>query len=284
MSHIAIVGGTSALAQRLIPALKGGHKVTTLGLGECDIPCNLLDSVDAIRFPDSTDAVVHLAAAFGGPTEDEIVRTVEINAVGTLKVCIAAQRARVAHVVVISSLSAQLSDRSPYYGVYSITKRQAEELAVDYCRRHSLLLTVLRPSQLYAEDEAFRRHQPLVYHMADCAEKGADIQIFGARDALRNYINADDMAHIIRKVLEQEYGGVHSCTFPKDVALSEVAAAALKAFAQGGAVVFRSEKPDIPDNVFDNGTEFYERIGFIPNVDIWEGMRRIAVHRRAEAR
>ena len=282
MSRVAVVGGTSALARRLIPALKGGHQVTTLGLRDCDIPCDLLDSVEKLRFPANTEAVVHLAAAFGGPTDEENLRAVEINAVGTLKVCVAAKLARVAHVVLISSLSAALSEASPYYGIYSITKRQAEELASDYCRRNSLLLTVLRPSQLYAEDEAFRRHQPLVYHMADRAEQGLNIQIYGNHDALRNYLHADDMANVVREVLEQGCGGIHSCTFPKDFALSDVAAAAQGAFGRGGNVAFQPDKPDIPDNVFGNNTELYERIGFIPSIDIWEGMRRLARHRRAK--
>ena len=281
MGRIAIVGGTSALARRLIPLLQKGNEVVTLGLGACDIPCDLQGPVDAIRIPEGTEAVVHLAAAFGGPTDDAILQTVETNAVGTLKVCMAAKKASVRHLVVVSSLSSQLPDSSPYYGIYSITKRQAEELAADYCRRNSILLSVLRPSQLYAENEAFRLHQPLIYQMADCAERGQDISIYGRHDALRNYIHADDMARIVRGVLEKGCGGLYPCTFPRDVALSEVAAAAQQAFGQGGKVVFLAEKPDIPDNVFGNGTELYDRLGFRPEVNVWEGMRRIARHRKA---
>lgn len=281
MGRIAIVGGTSALARRLIPLLREGNEVVTLGLGECDVPCDLLGPVDAIRIPEGTAAVVHVAAAFGGATDGEILQTVETNAVGTLKVCMAAKKAAVRHLVLVSSLSAQLPDSSPYYGIYSITKRQAEELAADYCRRNSISLSVLRPSQLYAENEAFRLHQPLIYQMADCAERGQDIPIYGRHDALRNYIHADDMARIVRGVLEKGCGGLFPCTFPRDVTLSEVAAAAQQAFGQGGKVVFLPGKPDIPDNVFGNGTELYDQMGFRPEVDVWEGMRRLARHRKA---
>ena len=282
MTRIAIMGGTSALAQRLILALDGGYQVTTLGLRDCDIPCDLLDSVENLHFPANTEALVHLAAAFGGPTDEECLRTVEINAVGTLKVCIAAKQARVAYVVLISSIYAQLAQDSPYYGIYSITKRQAEELAIDYCRRNSLRLTVLRPSPIYGNDEAFRRHQPLLYRIVDCAQEGHDIQLYGSRNSLRNYIHADDVARIIREVLEKPCEGVHSCTFPRDFAVSEIAAAAQEAFRRGGNVTFLPDKPDIPDNVFSNNTELYERIGFVPSIDVWEGMRRLARHRRTK--
>ena len=281
MRRIAIVGGTSALARSLIPALREGNEVVTLGLGECDIHCDLLDPPEAIRIPADTAAVVHVAAAFGGPTDDDALRTVETNVVGTLKVCMAAKQADVRHLIIVSSIFAQLPECSPWQGVYSITKRQADELAADYCRRHSLLLTVLRPSPLYGADDDFRRHQPLLYRMADQAEKGEDIPIFGTRDAVRNYIHADDMARIVRGVLEQGRGGLYPCTFPRDVALGEVAAAALEAFGRGGRVVFLKDKPDIPDNVFGNRLDLYEKIGFRPDVDIREGMRRLARHRKA---
>lgn len=281
MGSITIVGGTSALARHLIPVLREGNEVVTLGRRECDIHCDLLEPPEAIRIPDGTEAVVHVAAAFGGPTEEDMLRTVETNVAGTLKVCMAAKKAGVQHLVLISSLYAQLAEHSPYYGIYSISKRHADELADDYCRRHSLLLTVLRPSQLFGESEAFRRHQPLFYHMADRAEKGQDVLIYGKRDALRNYLHADDMSRIVLGVLKKGCGGFYACTFPQDVALSEVSAAALEAFGRGGRVVFLPEKPDIPDNVFGNSTALYEQIGDCPSVDVWEGMRRIASARKA---
>ncbi len=280
MSCIAIVGGTSALARRLIPILQEGGDVVTLGRRECDIPCDLLDSLDLIRIPEGTDAVVHVAAAFGGTADDDILRAVETNVNGTLKVCMAAKKADVRHLVLVSSLSAHLPVTSAYYGVYAITKRHAEDLAADYCSRNSILLSVLRPSQLYAEEESFRHHQPLIYQMADCAEKGIDISIYGTHDARRNYLYADDMARIIRGVLEKRCVGLYPCTFPKDVALSNVAEAALEAFGCGGRIVFLKDKPDIPDNIFGNSTELYEKIGFRPDVDVWQGMRRLAAHRR----
>jgi len=183
--------------------------------------------------------------------------------------------------VYVSSVYAQLTEGDPQYGTYAITKRQAEELATDYCRRHALLLTVLRAGPLYGDEDSFRRHQPLLYHLADRAEQGQDIELYGTHDALRNYLHADDMARSIRGVLAGRWPGVHACTFPRDYALSEVAAAAQAAFGRGGAICFLKEKPDVPDSVYGNSTELYERIAFWPSVDIREGMRRLARYRRA---
>lgn len=282
MTCIAIVGGTAALARTLKSFLQLDNEVITLGRRGCDVRCDLLGPVEDIQIPLGADVVVHVAAFFGGSTDVQQLQAVETNVLGTLKVCMAARRAGVRHIVIISSLSAQLTVSSPYYGIYAITKRQAEEVAINYCRCHGLLLTVLRPSQLYAENGAYWRHQPLIYLMADCAEKGEDIILYGQHDALRNYIHADDVAKIIGRVLETGCSGVYPCTFPQDVELSEVARAALGAFARGGKVVFTPDMPDIPDNVFGNSTELYDQIGFCPVIDVWEGMRRVAHFRKEE--
>jgi nucleoside-diphosphate-sugar epimerase len=281
MSRIAVVGGTSALAGRLIPVLRERHEVVTLGRGGCDMRCDLLDPVEAICLPEAADAVVHLAAAFGGPSDEDALRTVETNVTGTLKVCIAAKRAGVRHVVVLSSAYAAPAALPRHNDLHAITKRQADELAQDYCGRNALLLTVLRPAPLYGEEDAFRRHQPFFYHLADRAESGEDIELFGTRDARRNYLHADDMARVIREVLEKARGGTHICAFPRDVAMSEIAEAAQEAFGRGGGIAFAKDRPDQPDNVFGNSTELYEAIGFTPAIDVREGLRRLARSRGA---
>lgn len=280
MSRIAVVGGASALARRLIPVLRVGHEVVTLGRSGCDVPCDLLDSVDSIAIPEPVDAVVHLAAASYASTPQDMVRMVETNAVGTLKVCIAAEKAGARHLVLVSSVYAALTKGSLHHNLYSITKRQSEELAAEFCRRSALLLTVLRAAPLYGVEEAFRHHQPFLYDVADRAEEGRDIHLFGKRDALRNYLHANDMARVIQGVVERAPGGVYCCTFPRDFGLSEIAAAAQEAFGRGGNIVFLEDEPDVPDNIFGNCTDLYDIIGFRPGVDIREGMRHLARYRK----
>jgi nucleoside-diphosphate-sugar epimerase len=265
----------------VIPELQDAYEVVTLGRSGCDIICDVLEEPGTIRIPESTDVVVHLAASFGEENPDGVIRTVETNEMGTLKVCIAASRAKARHLVLISSVYAGMPESLSGQSLYSVTKRHAEELARFWCRRESLRLTVLRPAPLYGELDLFRRHQPLLYRMADCAEQGMEIPLFGRRDALRNYLYAGDLARIIRKVLERGLDGLHTCTFPQDVPLSEIATAALEAFGHGGSYRFLEDRPDIPDNTFGDSGTLYESMGWFPEVDIREGMRRLADHRRA---
>jgi nucleoside-diphosphate-sugar epimerase len=280
MSRVAIVGGSSALGRRLVPILRDRHDVVTLGRTGCDIPCDLLGPLDSIAMPSPLDSVVHLAAVSHATTGAEMVRMAETNAVGALKVCVAAEAAGARHVVLVSSVYAASLEGAGHDDLYAITKRQAEQLAAEACRRGQMLLTVLRPAPLYGDDMGFRRHQPLLSHIVDCAAEGRDIHFYGRHDARRNYLYADDMAAVISGVLDHAPGGLHTCTFPADFSLSEIASAALDAFGRGGRFDFLADKPDVPDNVFGNATELYDMVGFRPEVDIREGMQRLALRRK----
>ncbi|SFL45275.1 NAD-dependent epimerase/dehydratase family protein [Pelosinus propionicus] len=281
MKTIAVVGGTSSLAKYLIPALSKKNAVISLGRKDCDLYCDLQDDLESMVIPADTDVVVHIAAAFNGKTDEEIIKTEEINAIGTLKICMAAKKANVKHLILISSQSVVLSEESLYYSIYSIAKRHAEELATYYCRLNHLPLAILRPSQIYDDKGHFRKHQPLIFLMADHAEKGSNIEIYGRNDALRNYIHVEDFVEIILRTIDKNCEGIYSCNYPKDVTLSEIAKTAQLSFNNGGDIVFLHDKPNIPDNIFDNQIELYEKIDFYPQIDIATGMERIVEYRKS---
>ena len=278
---IAVVGGTSSLAHYLIPVLSKENEVISLGRYDCNSYCDLRDNLNSIIIPPDVDVLIHLAAAFEGKTDEEIIQTEEINAIGTLKICMAAQKANVEHLILISSQSATLTKDSLYYSIYSISKHHSEELARYYCHSNNLPLTILRPSQIYDKKGQFRKHQPLLYLMVDSAEQGEDVKIYGRHDALRNYIYVEDLVKIIIGTIEKRCEGTFSCNYPHDVKLSEIAKAAQLNFNNGGDVLFLMDKPDIPDNIFLNQVDLYEIIDFYPEVDISAGIKEIIEYRKS---
>jgi hypothetical protein len=62
---------------------------------------------------------------------------------------------------------------------------------------------------------------------------------------------------------------------PQNPRLSEVATAALSAFANGGSVHFQADKPNLQDLPPATSLSLYEKIGFYPLVDIKQGFERI---------
>lgn len=280
MKKLVLIGGTASLARYLIPELSKHYEVVSMGRKGCDVYCDLSDNLNQLVLPEGTDVVIHVAASFNSSNDEEILETEEINALGTLKVCMAAHRSSIKQLIVISSLSAILDKNSEYYNIYSISKKHSEELADYYCSSRGVPLTILRPSQIYDVRGEFRKHQPLLYLMADNAEIGRDINIYGTNDAKRNYIHVEDLTEIVYRVINLEISGTYSCTYPEDIRLSEIAKAALSEFNKGGNIVFLSDKNDIPDNIFPRDMFLYDKIAFYPKIDIIKGMRRICYYRK----
>lgn len=278
--NILIIGGTSSIAKALKPILSEFSKVITAGRKDCDITIDLNNTEHSINFPDNVDVVVHTAAAFGGNTYEEVLNTEYINVIGTLKLCEAAVKANVKHFIYISSIYTQLKDNSPNYSIYSISKKHAEEMALFYCNKRQLPITVLKPTMLYGNDDGFRKHQPLIYAFADKAQANQNIDIFGNHDAKRNYLHIDDLARVIKEVILHKTTGTFPLTNTEDVTISQIAQAAMQAFSSTGKISFVTGKENITDNVFGNDNTLYNLINFFPQITIEQGMNKIAAYRR----
>jgi nucleoside-diphosphate-sugar epimerase len=279
--RILIVGGASSLGCALKPVLSAFAEVITAGKSGCDIKLDLRDPPGKMALPDGVDVVINTAAKFGGKTPQEILETADVNVLGVLRLCIAAVQAGVKHFVHLSSIYASLEKGAPNFGIYSMTKRHSEEIVEFFCSSHSLPLTILRPSPIYGDSGSFRKHQPFLYAMIDKAERGEPITIYGSNDARRNYIHVDDLAKIIARVVQLRVEGTYSCAHTRDVTFSQIARAAFSAFGHPAQTEFLKGKPDVPDNVFGLDDSLYKMIDYHPQMTIEEGMRRVAIYRKA---
>lgn len=272
---ILLVGGHSSLAQELRPVLASFAEVLTAGRSGCDVELDLSWPTEKIFLPQGIDVVVNTAAHFGGSDLDAILAAENVNALGGLKLCHATLEAGARHFVNISSTSAYLDSTSEYYGVYALSKRHADEVIELFCTKANLLCTILRPSQLYGEPDSFRKHQPFLYNALDKALRNEDIIIYGSRDALRNYLHAEDFCRVIASVIGRGVEGMYSCTSSEDVSLVNVANALIKAAGSESKVIFNEAMIDIPDNVFPYDDTLYQKIDTYPLIEIVEGISRL---------
>ena len=280
---ILIVGGHSSLAQVLRPILASFAEVLTAGRSECDLELDLTWSSERLELPAGVDAVIQLAAHFGGQNFDSMLAAEDVNVLGSLKLAYACSRAKVSHLVYLSSIFAGLGEESPFYSNYALSKRHAEELVRLYCRSSNLPLVILRPSQVYGEGESFRRHQPFLYALMDQAQRGEDIVLHGENDALRNFIHVSDVAEIIACVVQKRIEGRYDCASLSNIRFSELATAAITAFASASKIRFDATKPDIPDNAFEADKSLYQLIDYFPKTSMLQGMAREASHRKVLA-
>lgn len=277
---IVLAGGRSSLAQVLCPVLALFAEVLTAGRSDCDVKLDLNWPAERFELPAGVDAVIHLAAHFGGQDFESMLAAEEVNVLGALKLAHACTRAGVGHLVLVSSIFAGLDDESPFYNCYALSKRHAEELTRLYCRSAGLPLAILRPAQLYGEGESFRHHQPFLFTLLDRAQRGEDIVLYGSNDARRNFIHVADVAEVLARVVRQRIEGRYDCASLSNVRFSEIAAAAIAAFGSNSATRFDATKPDIPDNAFAADESLYRRINYFPRISLAQGIAREAARRK----
>ncbi|MEW6562860.1 MAG: NAD(P)-dependent oxidoreductase [Pseudomonadota bacterium] len=271
---ILLAGGQSLVAQALKPALQSFAEVLTAGRHDCDVELDLTWPAERFALPDGVDAVINLAAHFGGPEMADFVAAEEVNALGALKLAHACVRSGVRQIVQVSSIFAGLQEDSPFYNSYALSKRHAEEWLRLYARQTELRLTILRPSQIYGEGEGFRRHQPMLYALLDQAQRGDDIVLNGSNDAQRNFIHIEDVAEIVARVARQRIEGCYDCVSLSNVRLSEIAAAAISAAGSSSTIRFDTGKPDISDNGFAADETLYRLIDYYPRILLSQGLMR----------
>lgn len=276
---ILIIGATSTLAKAAAKALREENEIITAGRHDCDIYCDVTENVIV---PEEVDAVINFATSFKSETDRDIIEIEKTNVQGTLNVCVASKKAGVKHIILISSIFALLDKESPHYSFYSITKRHADEMAEFYCKVNKIPLTIIRPSQVYGDSDDFAKQQPFFYSIIDKAQQGQDISLYGSNDALRNFIHIVDLTEILKKIVLGKVEGIFTCMSPTDVSYSSIAKTAQKIFGQGGQVAFLKDRPDIPDNIFEEDLTIYKKLGYSPQISMESGLDRIKKYRESQ--
>jgi nucleoside-diphosphate-sugar epimerase len=274
-----VIGSTSVVGKAVAQALSRYGQVKLAGRREADITFDLSSPVPC-ACDEHFDVVVLAAADFGGRQPDDLVRAELVNSVGALAACRLAEQCGARHFILLSSRSACDQTTDPYFGIYSLSKRHAEEVASLYCQERGMALTVLRISQVYDDGGQCRLHQPLLYAIADKAQVGRTVELYGSNDARRNYVHLSDLAEVCARLAERGVAGLYNCGHPESLRLSEIAQAAFEAFGKPVDVRFLPEKSDIPDlPPFDCAHQLYEQIGFTPRIDVRRGFELMRAHR-----
>lgn len=275
MTRILIVGHSSMIGQRLRARLGSGYAVTTAGRdGRADISFDLTadtEPADGQQF----DVIVHCAASFGGDDAQGMMENELINSVGALRVGAFAAHTGCKHLVYLSSIFSYDKPENDYFGSYGLSKRHGQENLALLCREAGMRFTSLLPSQVYDENGAARKHQPLFYRIVDCAKSGGDVTLYGKNDAMRNFLFVEDLAAILERVIVRQVSGVFPCVHPESHRLSEIARIAFDVFGKGGKVVFQPDKPDIPGVYIPDPDELYTLLDYQPETSIHAGMEKI---------
>lgn len=276
---VLLVGSSSALASVLLPKLKTFAEVICAGRSE-KAPYHI-NLTSEYELPAEVDTLIHLAADFGGPDADSLLRAEQTNAIGTLRLYQKSTQARVKHFIYISSIYSTLPVTSHLYSAYALSKKHAEDLLLFSSKTAETKLTILRPGPFYGAGPNFKCHQPFLQQIIDKTYKGEDIELYGTHDALRNYLHVEDLAAVLAQLVIKQTTGVYSCLALQNISLISIAETAAEVFNSRSRVHFNPAKADIPDIIFPPDDTLYRELDCFPKLSFRAGMVLEAEYRRA---
>ena len=154
---LLFTGASGFLGENVVPILTKDYNITTMGLTANDYyKVNIAAEVPILD--DSYDIVLHAAGKAHSVPKTEAEKKVffDVNLHGTINLCEALEKSGVPKAFIFISTVAvyglefgeEISEDSPLSGTspYALSKIQAEHFIIDWCKKHDVILGIIRPS------------------------------------------------------------------------------------------------------------------------------------------
>jgi nucleoside-diphosphate-sugar epimerase len=271
---VLVIGSRSFVGRRVAERLRPAHSVETAGRDAgADLHLELGGRAALPPAGERTyDAIVHCAASFEPSTPAGMLRNELVNAAGALEVGDLAARTGCRRLVLVSTVSVFDEREGRLADSYALSKRHGQENLELLCAAAGVALCTLCPGGVYDERGEGRRHQPLLYHIVDCAREGRDFALHGRADPLRNFLHVEDLAAVVEAALRLGLAGTFPVLHPQFHRVREIAELAYRVFGRGGRVVRAEDEPDLRELRFPPAGDVFARIGRPPLVDLPRGL------------
>ena len=233
------------------------------------------------------EVVFHLAISCLRTSLNHPQLSHDINAGGTLSVCMAARSHRVKRLIYVSSSEVYgtadkvpMSETHPYRPttVYGASKLAGELYALAYWRTHGLPVTVVRPFNTYGPREPYAGiRAEVIPRFILRLEGGQPPVVYGDGEQTRDFIFVDDTVTGLLGAAECDglVGDAVNIAFGHEVSIRRVAQ--LLSSLMGRAevsVTHEKARPGEVDRHFAEIRKAQNLFGFEPEVDIETGLAR----------
>lgn len=214
MEKLLFTGGTGFLGRNIKPILDTRYDVTTIGIMAADM-INANFVTDIPELPERYDIVLHAAgkAHIYPKTEAERRSFYDVNLTGTIHLCEALEKVGAPKAFVfISTLNVygdepgnmNSEDDRPLVGSspYADSKIKAEQFLTWWCKKHNVVLGILRPS-LLAGINAPGNLGAMIHGI----KTGAYLSIDHGK-ARKSVLMVDDIANLVPLIAEK--GGTYN--------------------------------------------------------------------------
>lgn len=213
MEKLLFTGGTGFLGKNVMLLLTEQFEVVTCGITADDvIKVNL--AKEAPQLDQHYDIVLHACgkAHVVPKTEVEKQAFFDVNYQGTVNLCSALEKVGVPKALVFISTVAVygceygelITEEHPLNGdtPYAKSKIMAEEYLTEWCKKHNVVLGILRPSLLAGKNAPGN-----LGAMVNGIRKGFYMNIAGGK-VIKSILMAEDIARILPALVEK--GGVYN--------------------------------------------------------------------------
>lgn len=236
MEKLLFTGGTGFLGKNVMPVLKEKYEVTTCGITKNDmIKANFV--TDIPELPEKYDIVLHACgkAHVVPKTEAEKKAFFDVNYTGTKHLCEALKKVGVPKAIVFISTVAVygceygdlITEEHPLEGKtpYAKSKIMAEEYLTEWCKKHNVVLGILRPSLLAGKDAPGN-----LGAMVNGVRKGFYMNIAGGK-VIKSILMAEDIARILPSLVEK--GGTYNVCDTRQPSFGELSISVAKQLGKG---------------------------------------------------
>jgi nucleoside-diphosphate-sugar epimerase len=213
MNKLLFTGGTGFLGKNVMPILQKQYEVTTCGITPEDmIKANLAKDVPTLD--KHYDIVLHACGKAHSVPRTEAEKQVfyDVNYQGTVNLCSALEKVGAPKALIFISTVAVygcdygelITEDHPLNGntPYAKSKIMAEEYLTEWCKKHEVVLGILRPSLLAGKNAPGN-----LGAMVNGIKKGFYMNIAGGK-VVKSILMAEDIARIMPALIEK--GGTYN--------------------------------------------------------------------------
>ncbi len=253
MNNVLLTGSTGFIGSYLLDFLKDRYNCLGISRGtkKNNVDITNYNSLKRIEF--NPDIIIHAAAFLGNNIENGF----KSNVIGTFNICKYAKEKKATHIVLISSISVYDRIENEYYDIYGKTKKQSEEIAIEFCKKEGIDLTILRLSQAYDIKGVAQKNQAMLYTFISKIKKDKKICIYGKKNPLRNYIDIEYLLNVIYEVVKNGKSGIYNVINNRSHTIIEIAYMIFDIFNIRPEIELLENRNDIPsiyvplENIYD---------------------------------
>lgn len=213
MGKLLFTGASGFLGSNLKTLLNRDFKIKTLGLSSDDnYNVNIASTIPV--FNESFDVILHAAgkAHVAPKTKEEGKSFFDINYQGTVNLCRGLEKSGIpTSFIFISTVAVygletgeNITEDYPLKGEspYALSKIQAEQFLIEWCRKHNVVLGVIRPSLIAGPNPPGN-----LGAMIKGIRTGKYLSIGGGR-ARKSVLMVQDIARLLTQLIEK--GGIYN--------------------------------------------------------------------------